>query len=80
MTKQILVFLFCFIRELNPYSPLTLSLYPSIHPYPLTFSLILRPNSKPHPSHPKNASVNVCVCVHISLSLSVHRCGQTIDR
>ena len=26
MTKQILAFLFCFIRELNPYSPLTFSL------------------------------------------------------
>ena len=26
MTKQILAFLFCFTRELNPYSPLTLSL------------------------------------------------------
>ena len=26
MTKQILAFLFCFIRELNLYSPLTLTL------------------------------------------------------
>jgi hypothetical protein len=26
MTKQILAFLFCFKRELNPYSPLTLAL------------------------------------------------------
>ncbi len=35
MTKQILAFLFCFTRELNPYSPLTLT---------------LRENSKPSPS------------------------------
>jgi hypothetical protein len=26
MTKQILAFLFCFIRELNPHCPLTFSL------------------------------------------------------
>ncbi len=34
ITKQIFPFFFCFIRELNPYSP-------------LTFSLIPRANSKP---------------------------------
>ena len=28
MTKQILAFLFCFKRELNPYTPLSLSLRP----------------------------------------------------
>ena len=33
MTKQILPFLFCFIRELNLYSPLTLTLRPPIRPY-----------------------------------------------
>ena len=34
MTKQILAFLFCFKRELNPYSPLTLTLTlrPSLNP------------------------------------------------
>ena len=31
MTKQILAFLFCFTRELNPHSPLTLSL--TLRPY-----------------------------------------------
>ena len=40
MTKQILAFLFCFIRELNLYSPLTLTLTsahelkPILPPYP----------------------------------------------
>ena len=33
MTKQIFAFYFCFIIELNIYSPLTLSLCPPIHPY-----------------------------------------------
>jgi hypothetical protein len=42
MTKQILAFLFCFIRELNPYSPLTFSLT-SAHLSAHTFSLRLEP-------------------------------------
>jgi hypothetical protein len=33
MTKQIFPFLFCFTRELNLYTPLTLSLRPPIRPY-----------------------------------------------
>jgi hypothetical protein len=33
MTKQIFPFLICFIRELNLYSPLTLTLRPPIRPY-----------------------------------------------
>jgi len=33
MTKQILAFLFCFTRELNLYTPLTLTLRSPIRPY-----------------------------------------------
>ena len=48
MTKQILAFLFCFKRELNPYSPLTYSLT-SAHKPPLLPHLPCT-NSYPHPS------------------------------
>ena len=58
MTKQILAFLFCFIRELNLYSPLTLTLTsahelkPLLPPYPhphlrartQTFTPLLHPS------------------------------------
>jgi hypothetical protein len=52
MTKQILAFLFCFIRELTLYLPLTLS---------LTSARELKPYTPPlhpslHLSHPKNPS------------------------
>ena len=44
MTKQILAFLFCFKRELNPYSPLL----PHLRPYsPLTYSLTSAHELKP---------------------------------
>ena len=39
MTKQILAFLFCFIRELTLYSPLTLSLRLPIRPYLIHLTL-----------------------------------------
>jgi hypothetical protein len=53
MTKQILAFLFCFIRELALYSPFTLS---------LTSARELKPYTPPlhpslHLSHTKNPSV-----------------------
>ena len=47
MTKQILAFLFCFTRELNPYTSLTFSLCPPIHPF-------LRPPNRP-PLPPKKS-------------------------
>ena len=40
MTKQILAFLFCFTRELNPHSPL-MSILPPTHP-PIPHTLTLR--------------------------------------
>ena len=50
MTKQILAFLFCFIRELNPYSPLGARTQNPPPPRansnlysPLTLTLTLRP-------------------------------------
>ena len=52
MTKQILAFLFCFKRELNPYTPLSLSLRPLSPP---SLSLRLRHINTPSlnpPIHP----------------------------
>ena len=51
MTKQILAFLFCFIRELNLYSPLT---------YSLTSAHELKPYTPPLPSpSPPRANSNL---------------------
>ena len=46
MTKQILAFLFCFTRELNPYSPLTSFLTRRARTQTLT--LTLRPPIRPY--------------------------------
>ena len=56
MTKQIFAFLFCFTRELNPYTPLTFSLCLPIHPYIThqspTHPPILTLTLRPPPIHP----------------------------
>ena len=48
MTKQILAFLFCFKRELNLYSPITLTLTSARELKP--FTPPLHPSLNPHPS------------------------------
>ena len=50
MTKQILAFLFCFTRELNPYTPLTLSLTLRARTQTLylPLTLTLRPPIRPY--------------------------------
>ncbi len=54
ITKQIFPFFFCFIRELNPYSPLTFSLIPRANSKPYTPPLpSLSAHLSTHPSiHP----------------------------
>jgi len=62
LTKQILAFLFCFIRELNLYTPLTYSLISAreLKPYTSPFKdfvfikplvLLLPPPTYPHIPH-----------------------------
>ena len=57
MTKQILAFLFCFIKELNLYSPLTYFLTSAreLKPFtpPFTYSLTSARELKPSPSPPR---------------------------
>ena len=50
-TAHFLPFIFCFIRELNPYTPLTFSLRPPIHPY-LTHHLRIHQSLRNQPFNP----------------------------
>ncbi len=78
MTKQILAFLFCFIRELTLYSPLTLSLTPAreFKPYTPSLPYPSPPRANSNPLLPLTSIPNVCCPALAAVRLS---CARALD-